>query len=124
MPNHKKTVIVGATPNPARFAYRAAHMLSRHGHPIVPLSIKKGEVADVPMLDLKERPAISEVDTITMYLGPQNQGEWIDYLLDLAPQRIVFNPGTENPAFMTKARDQGIEVVEGCTLVMLQTGTY
>lgn len=75
-------------------------------------------------MDLREKPMITDVDTITLYIGPQNQPEWIDYLLSLSPRRIIFNPGTENPVFMDKAEAQGVEVVEGCTLVMLQTGTY
>jgi hypothetical protein len=48
----------------------------------------------------------------------------MDYLLSLSPRRIIFNPGTENPDFMEKAEAQGIEVVAGCTLVMLRAGTY
>jgi len=42
----------------------------------------------------------------------------------LAPERIIFNPGTEHAAFAERAAEQGSEVVEGCTLVMLGTGQY
>ena len=31
---------------------------------------------------------------------------------------------TENDSFMERAAEEGIEVVEGCTLVMLQTATF
>lgn len=124
MTDSKKTVVVGATPNPARYAYQAAHMLSRYGHEFIPLSIKRGSVAGEEMLDLRQKPVISEIDTLTLYLGPQHHAEWMDYLLSLSPKRIIFNPGTENLVFMQKAREQGIEVVTGCTLVMLRTGVY
>ncbi|MFP4089589.1 MAG: CoA-binding protein [Cyclobacteriaceae bacterium] len=124
MTKDKKTVVVGASPNPSRYAFRAAHLLKRYDHTIIPLSIKRGEVAEEKIMDLREKPMITDVDTITLYIGPQNQPEWIDYLLSLSPRRIIFNPGTENPVFMDKAEAQGVEVVEGCTLVMLQTGTY
>lgn len=124
MENQKKTVIVGASPNPSRYAYRAAHMLTSYGHPIIPLSIKRGTVAGEEIQDLREKPAIDDVDTVTLYVGPQKQPEWYDYILSLAPKRIIFNPGTENSAFIQLAREQGIEPVEGCTLIMLQVGTY
>lgn len=124
MTQDKTTVVVGASPNPNRYAYRAANMLSDYGHPIIPLSIKRGNVAGEDIRDLKEQPHISDVDTLTLYIGPQHHAQWIDYLLSLSPRRIIFNPGTENPAFMEQAEAQGIEVVQGCTLVMLQSGTY
>lgn len=124
MSENKKTVVIGATPNPARYAYQAAHMLSRYGHEFIPLSIKRGSVAGEEILDLRQKPVIPEVDTLTLYIGPQHHAEWMDYLLSLSPKRIIFNPGTENPEFMQKAREQGIEVVTGCTLIMLRTGVY
>lgn len=120
----KRTVIIGATPNPARYAYRAAHMLDHHGHTFIPVGIKKGEIAGKTILDLRQKPPIEEVDTVTLYIGPQNQPEWEDYILSLRPRRIIFNPGTENLAFANKATQQGINTEEACTLVMLQLGMF
>jgi uncharacterized protein len=120
----KRTVIVGATSNPARYAFLAAEDLTSHDHEIIPLSIKKGDVLGVPILNLRERPPVADVDTITLYIGPQHQAEWYDYLIGLKPKRIIFNPGTENPEFKTKAQQAGIQALEACTLVMLRTGQY
>lgn len=120
----KKTVIIGATPNPARYAYLAAHRLSGGGFPIVPLGIKKGVVAGKNILNIKEKPPIEEVDTVTMYIGAQHQPEWEEYIMSLNPKRIIFNPGTENPVFEKKLKAKGIEVIEGCTLVMISIGNY
>ncbi|MBC7921133.1 MAG: CoA-binding protein [Ferruginibacter sp.] len=118
----KKTLILGATDNPDRFAYRAAHSLLRHGHDIALVGIRKGEVAGHPILNGKA--PLAGVDTVTLYVGPRNQPEWYDYILGLAPRRIVFNPGTENPELARLARSKGIETLEACTLVMLSANTY
>lgn len=120
----KKTVVIGASTNPSRYAYIAANMLTDYGHEIVPVGIKKGEVAGEEIQDLREQPKIDGVDTVTLYLGPQNQPEWYDYILGLHPKRIIFNPGTENTELNKKAREKGIETVMGCTLVMLRSNTY
>lgn len=120
----KKTVIIGATPNPSRYAYLAAQNLTDRDHPIVPLGIKKGEVFGNTIQNIYDKPAIADVDTVTLYIGPQRQPEWYNYLLSLKPKRIIFNPGTENTEFEQMAESKGIEVVEGCTLVMLRTGQY
>lgn len=121
MPN-KKTLIIGATNNPSRYANFAAHRLTGHGHEIINVGIKTGEVAGVP---IERAGAIHpDVDTITMYVGPSHQEEYYDYILKTKPKRIIFNPGTENPELEALAEENGIEAIEACTLVMLSTGQY
>lgn len=121
---NKKTVIVGATPNETRYAYKAASRLTGYGHDIIPVGIKKGEVFGQDILPIRDFPEIQDVHTVTMYIGPAHQGEYYDYLRGLRAKRFVFNPGTENPEFMQLLENDGIEVVEGCTLVMLSVGNY
>jgi uncharacterized protein len=120
----KKTVIIGASTNPARYAFLAAEMLAKYGHEIVPVGIKKGEVQGKDILPLQEKPRIENVDTVTLYIGPRHQPEWYDYILSLKPKRIIFNPGTENDELQQQATQKGIEPLEACTLVMLRTGQY
>lgn len=120
----KKTVIVGASTNPGRYAYLAAEMLQSYGHEIVPLGVRTGTLFDHEILLIKEKPLVQDVDTITLYIGPKHQPEWYDYLIGLSPKRIIFNPGTENPDFEKLAEAAGIETVEGCTLVMLRSRQY
>lgn len=120
----KKTVVLGASTNPSRYAYMAANMLDDKGHEIVPVGIKKGEVAGKEILDLRQKPHIDDVDTITLYIGPQNQKEWYEYMVSLKPKRIIFNPGTENAELMNLARENGIKTEMACTLVMLSVGNY
>jgi predicted CoA-binding protein len=117
----KKTVVVGATPNQSRYAYLAATMLAEYKNDTVLLGIRKGEINGNKILDIREKPKLEGVHTITLYIGPQRQPEWYSYLLSLQPKRIIFNPGTENEEFENLARQQGIETLEACTLVMLRS---
>ena len=120
----KKTVIIGASPNPSRYAFLAANMLTRYGHEIVPVGIRKGEVSGKPILDLKQKPDVKDVDTITLYIGTRHQPEWYEYILSLKPKRVIFNPGTENDELIKKLDEAGAETLEACTLVMLRSGQY
>lgn len=121
---NKKTVIVGASTNPDRYAYLAAKRLKSNQIPFVPVGIKRGNVLGEEILDLREQPAVEGVDTITLYLNPRNQEMWEDYILNLQPKRIIFNPGTENERLRAKAENQGIDTEYACTLVMLSAGVY
>jgi hypothetical protein len=49
---------------------------------------------------------------------------YYDDMIALKPKRVIFNPGTENPALFKLLRESGIEVEVGCTLVMLSTNQY
>ncbi|HQQ97593.1 MAG TPA: CoA-binding protein [Cyclobacteriaceae bacterium] len=120
----KRTVVVGASTNPSRYAYLAAEMLTQGGYEMIPVGIKKGEVFGKKIQDIRSRPRIDGVHTITLYIGPDHQPEWYEYLLSLKPKRIIFNPGTENDTFMKMVADAGIEVAVACTLVMLRTKQY
>jgi uncharacterized protein len=120
----KKTVIVGASTNPSRYAFMAAERLVECHQEIVPIGVKSGEVFGKPILNIGSRPAINDVDTITLYIGPQHQREHYEYLLSLKPKRVIFNPGTENAEFEKKVEELGAEALEACTLVMLSTGQY
>ncbi|MFI5452106.1 CoA-binding protein [Pedobacter sp. UC225_61] len=118
----KKTLIIGATPNADRYAYRAAHMLTAKGHPIVNVGVKQGEVAGVKIE--KQGAPYHDIDTITLYIGPAVQIGYYDYILQTKPKRVIFNPGTENPEFEKMLDLHNIEPVEACTLVLLSIGQY
>lgn len=120
----KKTLLVGATADPSRYAYLAAKMLSEHGVDFVPIGIHSGEVFGHQIVDLRSKPDLKEIHTVTLYINPTHQQEWMDYLIGLKPKRIIFNPGTENPVFFRKATEAGIEVLPACNLVMLSTGQF
>lgn len=117
-----KTLVLGATDNPDRYAYRAVHQLKKYGHEVVPVGIRKGQVAGIDIQT--DRPTAQGIDTVTLYVGPKNQPGWYDYILSLKPRRIIFNPGTENAELEQKAQAAGIQTEEACTLVMLSVGQY
>lgn len=118
----KKTLVLGASDNPARYSYLAINRLQAHQHPVVAVGRKQTSVNGIEIH--KEHVDADDVDTITLYLNPQNQVEYYDYIIGLKPKRIIFNPGTENPELIQLAKQNGIQPVIACTLVMLSTGQY
>ncbi|WNJ16370.1 CoA-binding protein [Pontibacter sp. G13] len=117
------TLVLGATTNPGRYAYLAVHSLMEYGHEVIPVGIKTGEVNGIPIhpVDLDWFP---KVDTVTLYVGPARQPQYYDWLVNLKPRRVIFNPGTENPELMRMLDKHQIESVVACTLVMLSTRQY
>lgn len=118
----KRTLVVGATPNPDRYAYMATEMLSAYGHEVVAFGIRKGSIGLTPIVN--EWPGNETFDTVTLYLNPGMQASYEPLILALKPKRVIFNPGTENTLFAKMLTQAGILPVEACTLVMLRTQQY
>lgn len=117
-----KTLVVGASTNVERYSYKATKMLLAQGYEVALLGKKNGMI-DGQHIEIKPN-TMNDIDTITMYVGPNHQSELSDYLIGLKPRRIIFNPGTENAAFEAEAKKAGIIVEEACTLVLLSTNQY
>ncbi len=120
--NKKRTVVIGASPNPDRYSNIATLRLLDHKIDVKPVGLRKGKIDTLYIYT--DRPIFEDVHTVTLYVGPQNQDAWLDYIFKLDPKRIIFNPGTENKKMWDLAQSKGIETIEACTLVMLSIGNY
>ncbi|HYD90901.1 MAG TPA: CoA-binding protein [Flavobacterium sp.] len=118
----KKTLVMGASTDPGRYAYKAIKMLQRYGHPVVAIGKVEDDLDGVKIEN--EHVPFENIDTITLYLNPMNQKQYYDYIISLDPRRVIFNPGTENPDLYVLLRQNGIEIEIGCTLVMLSINRY
>ena len=124
MDNQKKkiTLVIGGSENPSRYANRAVHKLINNGHKVIVIGRKEGKIEEV---DIQIGfPELKNIDTITLYINPLIQVDYEDYILSLNPKRIIFNPGTENPSLIKRAKEKGILTEIGCTLVMLSVDEY
>ncbi|MCX6243910.1 MAG: CoA-binding protein [Bacteroidetes bacterium] len=118
----KKTLVLGASLKPHRFAYKAVIKLIRNNIPVVAVGMREGAIGEVKIE--KPFPEVHGIHTITLYVGPKNQQFYLDYILKVNPVRVIFNPGTENPEMEKLLADKGIEVVRRCMLVMLSKGEF
>lgn len=118
----KTTLVLGASENPSRYSNMAIQRLKQYGHPVIAIGRKHSFAGDVE-IETDKKP-YENIHTITLYLNPQHQREYYDYILSLKPERIIFNPGAENEELAAMAAAHNIKPVEACTLVMLGTGQY
>jgi uncharacterized protein len=118
----KTTLVLGASLKPHRFSYKALKSLVDHGIPVLAVGLREGVVEGIKIE--KPFPEFTGIHTVTLYVGPAHQPFYYDFIRKIKPSRIIFNPGTENEEFKKEMRDNGVEIVENCTLVMLAHGTY
>ena len=119
---NKKTLVLGATTRPEKYANIAINKLVEKGHSVMAIGQNTGEVAGVKIYT-KQVP-LTNIDTVTLYLNPKNQMDYYNYIIETKPKRVIFNPGTENPVFYQLLQSNGIKVEVACTLVLLATNQY
>jgi predicted CoA-binding protein len=119
---NKKTLVLGATTKPERYAFKAINMLVEKGHTVLAIGQNTGEVAGVKIYT-KSIP-LKNIDTVTLYLNPVRQRDYYNYIIETKPKRVIFNLGTENPEFYQLLQSNGIKVEVACTLVLLATNQY
>ncbi|MDA7570799.1 CoA-binding protein [Flavobacteriaceae bacterium] len=117
-----KTLVIGASINPERYAYKAIQLLVKNEIEVVPMGVKPGFVANLLIVS----PLIVQVNihTITLYLGASKQEPYYDFILKINPKRVLFNPGTENSKLAKLLNGKGILWENACTLVLLSTNQY
>lgn len=121
----KKTVaVLGASNNPERYSYLAVKLLDETGYEVLPLNPKEKSILGKNCLPDLNALFGKSIYTVTVYVNPQLSSAMKEAFLKLRPQRVVFNPGSENPALQASLEEAGIEVIEACTLVMLRAKTF
>ncbi len=117
-----RTLVIGASPNPLRYSNKAVKRLRSYDKEVVAIGKRETTIEDVTVI--KGTPFMEDIHTVTLYLGPENQEEYLDYIISLRPKRIIFNPGTYNHKLEKMAKNADIECLEDCTLIMLDSGIY
>jgi predicted CoA-binding protein len=115
-------VVLGAAEKPEKYSCKAVKSLDRDGFDVVAVGFKPGYIKDIEILT--GTPEIEDVDTVLLYMGEKKQQEFYDYIIGLNPRRVIFNPGAENPEFQDMLKENGIEVLKDCALVMINTGSF
>lgn len=121
--NNFTVVVLGASEKRERYSNRAVRLLKSNGYRTIPVHPSLNELEGIPV-----RHRLSEiqekVDTLTVYLNPDNCLSVVDDIVAMKPGRVILNPGTEFEALEDRLSQAGIPFVKACTLVMLGTGQF
>jgi len=118
-----RVAVIGASDKPHRYSYQAVMLLREKGHEVYPVHQRVKDIQGLPayssVVDIKD-----DIDTVTLYVGPDVSDSIGDDIVSTCPRRIIFNPGAENPRLKERAREKGIVTLNACTLVLLKTGQF
>ena len=123
MPANETVVVLGASPKPERYSNQAVRALVEHGHRVIPVHPLLKKIAGVPVVSALSGVKVP-VNTLTLYVGPEQGKELLQDMISLGPDRVIMNPGTESDELEEDLNAKGIAVLRACTLVMLRTDKF
>ncbi len=118
-----QVVVLGASNKPHRYAYKAMNRLQEYGYHVIPVHPRL-QTIDGVVVKHQLNQIEHNVDTLTVYVGPQRMPPLIDDIVKLNPSRVILNPGTECEALELALLHNDIPFVKDCTLLMLEHGRF
>jgi len=112
-----KVLIIGASPNPKKYSYNAVRKLLLQRNEVIPIGSRGGMIGTCPIIT--DKPVIENIDLIILYINIKKQQEYYDYILQLKPKKLLFNPGTENPELVRIAYENHIDILYDCALTLI-----
>ncbi len=114
--------VLGASENPNSYSNKAVRLLKKKGFEILAVGKNNGMIDDVIVQTHLENN--QNVDTITLYLSPENQKNYYSIITKLKPQKVIFNPGAENPELQQILEENHISYENACSLVLLNLNQF
>lgn len=114
-----RVIVIGVSPNPARYSYQCVEALVHANYEVIAIGIRAGYIGKIKICT--DRPLLKDIDTIILYVNKEVQQNYLDYVLQLNPAKILFNPGTECPEMAQVAIDNGIAIKYDCALVLINS---
>lgn len=93
----------------------ASSLLEEYQHEVIKVNLRKEE----DFFKLNE-----DFHTLTIYVNSNLSDKYQALLLASKPKRVIFNPGAENTSLASKFSKNGVEVINGCTVVMIKTNQF
>lgn len=121
--NNHTVAVLGASTKTDRYSFKATELLQEYGYNTIPINTAGSEICGLQSV-CSIADITSRIDTLTMYVNPAISDKLGEVILTAEPKRVIFNPGTENQDLAEKLSEQGTEVIEACTLVMLKTNQF
>jgi predicted CoA-binding protein len=107
--------VIGASANRSKFGNKAVRAFRAQGYVVIPVHPREtrieGLVAYPSVLDVP-----GDIDLASMYVPPEIGTRVLDELARKRIPEVWFNPGSESPALVARARALGIRPVVACSI--------
>src|SRR5262249_44503175 len=111
--------ILGASADRAKFGNKAVRAYAQAGYHVYPVNPKESTIEGWPVFRSLSEIPVTELDRVSVYLPPQIGRQILPEIARKTIGDVWFNPGADSQEVLAKARELGLNVVAGCSIVAL-----
>jgi predicted CoA-binding protein len=112
----RRVAVIGASNNRRKYGNKAVRAFRAQGFIVYPVNPHEGMVEG-----LKAYPTVLDVpeavEMATMYVPPDIGLTVVDDLARKGVKEVWFNPGSESPSLVARAKALGLTTVEACSII-------
>jgi predicted CoA-binding protein len=112
----KTVAVIGASPHRHKFGNKALRAFRDAGYRAIPITPHhrevEGERAYATVLEYPDT-----IDMATMYVPPEIGGQVLASLAQKGIGEVWFNPGSDAPAVLSRARALGLRPIQACSII-------
>jgi len=115
--NRPSVAIVGASSDRRKFGNKAVRAHVQAGFDVYPIHPSEGTVEGLPAFRTVAEVPLDRLDRITLYVPAAVGLQLLEGLAAKPCGMLILNPGTESPEVIARARELGLNVVTGCSIL-------
>jgi predicted CoA-binding protein len=109
--------IVGASSDRNKYGNRAVRAYAARGYEVFPIHPRESSIeGHKAYASVNDVPA-AELDCISIYLPPALGLMVLDDIARKPTRQVFFNPGSDSPEVLARARELGMPAVVACSIV-------
>ena len=108
--------IIGASKDRAKFGNKSLRAHAKRGFDVYPVNPNADEVeGHTAYASVSDIPV--DLDRVSVYLPPERTLEVLEGIAKKGTKELFFNPGSETPEVVERARELGLEPILACSIV-------
>jgi len=109
--------VIGASPDRHKFGNRCVRAHARVGYQVYPVHPRAKDIEGHPAYPTLAAVPAERLDRVSLYLPPDVALQVLPELTHKAIGELWLNPGVDTPEVVARARELGLPVVVGCSIV-------
>jgi predicted CoA-binding protein len=109
--------VIGASSDRRKFGNKCVRAYLQRGYRVFPINPNESEIEGLAAFKSIREVPVDSVDRVSVYLPPAIGVKVLDEIAQKKTGQVWLNPGADAPAVVSRARELGLNVIAGCSIV-------
>lgn len=113
--------ILGASADPTKYGYKSLQAHRAQGYDVYPVNPKGGEIEGLTVYRSLADVPVERLDRVSVYLPPAVGVKVLDEIAEKGCDELWLNPGSDAAEVVARARELGLDPIQACSIVDVES---